>query len=479
MNTVTKIPLAVQEGTEEEDEFIDRPISNTDTMTKMPDPYARDAPKFHHDRPEELNRFIKRVEELFKAHKIEDDREKIRYLGSYADPKTENEWEGMTKYAEGTFEEFKKEIVESYPEASNQTRGSIKELKRIRDMYSGISPADITRLAAFKRAFIAEVKKLQKEPALLSNHESVDYFLRPLTESYRKLILNKLDLAEMVNDKDKEKDRRPEDRFALDRVMEIAWNIATGSQANYGSKEGSSSDYYETERPAARNNKVKFEDDQMENMIANLQDQQKISEKHMLGAIEQLTKTFQQTQQAMLNSQRQSNFAHQAPVPAPMQSYANPGYQNPMSGPRVMNRFRPFNNTHGNCCFYCGEEDCMRDRCPHRAKHIQDGWVIVDELGRTKLPDGRPIPITGGPTQKARVEALNKSGATSQNLVLTPGRPGVIQLAQSLAPQHVMQTQSDIENDLSRFDLNDLVQYISTRSGKGIIVEENNEEGFN
>ena len=146
-------------------------------MTKMPEPYARDAPKFHYDRPEELNRFIKRVEELFKTHKIEDDREKIRYLGSYADPKTENEWEGMMKYADGTFTEFKKEIIESYPEASNQTRGSIKELKRIRDMYSGISPADITRLAVFKRAFIAEVKKLQKDPALLSNHESVEYFI--------------------------------------------------------------------------------------------------------------------------------------------------------------------------------------------------------------------------------------------------------------------------------------------------------------
>src|SRR4029077_4378315 len=60
VNTVTKIPLTVQEGTEEEeDELIDRPIRKTVTMTKMPDPYARDAPKFHYDRPEELNRFIK------------------------------------------------------------------------------------------------------------------------------------------------------------------------------------------------------------------------------------------------------------------------------------------------------------------------------------------------------------------------------------------------------------------------------------
>jgi len=117
VNPITKIPLAVQEGTEE-DEFINLEEQTSVTMTKMPDPYARDAPKFHYDRPEELNRFIKRVEELFKSNQIDDDREKIRYLGSYT---------------EGTFADFKKEIIESYPEASNPTWGSIKELKRICD----------------------------------------------------------------------------------------------------------------------------------------------------------------------------------------------------------------------------------------------------------------------------------------------------------------------------------------------------------
>ena len=54
MNPITKIPLAVQEGTEEE-EFINVEKRTSVTMTKMPDPYARDAPKFHYDRPEELN----------------------------------------------------------------------------------------------------------------------------------------------------------------------------------------------------------------------------------------------------------------------------------------------------------------------------------------------------------------------------------------------------------------------------------------
>jgi hypothetical protein len=85
----------------------------------------------------------------------------------------------------------------------------------------------------------------------------------------------------------------------------------------------------------------------------------------------------------------------------------------------------------------------------------------------------------GGPTQKTHVEALNKSTSVSQNLTLVPGRPGVIQLSQMHTPQPRIQNQSDIENDLAKFDLNDLVQYISTHSGKGITIEDEFEEGFN
>jgi hypothetical protein len=39
VNPITKIPLAVQEGTEEE-EFIDAEEQISVTMTKMPDPYG-------------------------------------------------------------------------------------------------------------------------------------------------------------------------------------------------------------------------------------------------------------------------------------------------------------------------------------------------------------------------------------------------------------------------------------------------------
>ena len=81
----------------------------------------------------------------------------------------------MNSFSVGTFVEHKKEIIDSYLEACNEARGSMKELRRIRDSYSGISCEDLTRFQAYKHAFIAEAKRLQSEPALLSNHEAIEF----------------------------------------------------------------------------------------------------------------------------------------------------------------------------------------------------------------------------------------------------------------------------------------------------------------
>ena len=64
-------------------------------------------------------------------YSIDDNKEKIKYLGAYADACTKKEWEAMSSYEVGVFEDHKKEIIDSYPEASNGAHGSIKELKRI------------------------------------------------------------------------------------------------------------------------------------------------------------------------------------------------------------------------------------------------------------------------------------------------------------------------------------------------------------
>ena len=56
----------------------------------------------------------------------------------------------MSLYKVGIFEDHKKEIIDSYPEASNEACSSIKELTRIQDSFSGITGQDLMRLQAYK-----------------------------------------------------------------------------------------------------------------------------------------------------------------------------------------------------------------------------------------------------------------------------------------------------------------------------------------
>jgi hypothetical protein len=200
----------------------------------MPSPDTRDAPKFHYEKPRELNRFIRRVEELFEMHGVKSNTAKIKYLGAYADARTEREWEAMSSSASGNFASFKKEIIESYPEANDEMRGSMIELKRIINCYSNMMPEDLAQLQAYRRAFTAEAKKLRADPPLLSNCEVVNKFLQPLDESFRERIVDKLDLARMVKSAP-EINVRAEDRFSLKEIMETAIEIARSSQISYSS----------------------------------------------------------------------------------------------------------------------------------------------------------------------------------------------------------------------------------------------------
>jgi hypothetical protein len=348
----------------------------------------------------------------------------------------------------------------------------MKELKRIRDSYSGITCQDLTRFQAYKRAFVAEAKRLQTDPALLSNHEAIEFFMKPLSSGFKKKIVDKLELVDYVNSEAADKKRRPEDRFPLDKVIETATTIARGMQASYGASDSGSSNSDNDRREMRAY--IKTEHDEIGNTLAQLQDQQKLTEKHFLTALEQMNKSLQQVVQTQ-NSQ-QAMPAHQTAAPM----YQNQGFQPQMQPARQRGLYVPSGNN--SACFYCGEEGHMKDDCPHRHEHVEKGWIIIDARGRPTQPDGRMIPFAGGATAKLRVESLhgiskpNKQVASNvQNLI---GKPGVIQLSQSIGASYIAPDQQDIEEELEKFDLNDLVQYVSTRSGQGPSNEGTLEKGF-
>jgi hypothetical protein len=220
---------------------------------------------------------------------------------------------------------------------------------------------------------------------------------------------------------------------------------------------------------------VKVEQDEIGNTLVQLQDQQKLMEKHFLSALEQMNKSLQQVIQS--NSSQQTRPIYQAPVPV----YQNQGYQPQVPQTRQRGLFVPGGTS--SSCFYCDEDGHMKDDCPHRHKHLEKGWIIIDARGRATQPDGRMIPFTGGNTMKMRVDTLNRvpmprsDKATASNVQSLIGKPGVIQLSQSIG-SYAIPDQQEIENELEKFDLNDLVQYVSTRSGQGLASGEALEKGF-
>ena len=261
----------------------------------------------------------------------------------------------MNLFSMGTFVEHKKEIIDSYLEACNEAHSSMKELRRIRDSYSGISCEDLTRFQAYKCAFIAEAKRLQSEPALPSNHEAIEFFMKLLTSGFRKKIIDKLELADYVTPEAADKERCPEDRFPLDKIMEMATIIAHGMQASYGTSDSGSSNR-DNDRREMRTY-VKTEHDEIGNTLTQLQDQQKLTEKHFLTALEQMNKSLQQVVQTQNSQQAMPTYQ----VPTPM--YQNQGYQPQMQPACQRGLYIP--NGNNSACFYCGEEGHMKDDCPH------------------------------------------------------------------------------------------------------------------
>ena len=191
---------------------------------------------------------------------------------------------------------------------------------------------------------------------------------------------------------------------------------------------------------------MKTEESDMGQVLAALVDEMKVSRKHMEAdrktLVDDLARVFRQT----------------APHPVAPQ----PALYRPTT---TYN-----NNTTG--CFYCSEEDHRKDNCPHRAIHFEKGYIIIDQNGRTKLADGRPIPINSGSNAKERVEivaGVRTSNSAQKSSALLQGN-GVLSLAQVLSTAPL--TQDKVVEILDNMDMEDVIQYLSVRHNWTVTEDE-------
>ncbi|KAK0421578.1 hypothetical protein EV421DRAFT_1973878 [Armillaria borealis] len=213
---------------------------------KMPRPTSRDTPKFDSDEPENLRRFLGQMEDLFSDYSITDDDEKKKKLVRYTDACTEEEWQALEEYDNGTFAEFKEAVLKNYPEAADAETGTWERLTRISRKFSNLGADERESYLKFKRRFLTEAKKLQKPPALVMNRELVEKFTESLSPAFRANIVSRLSIKCGIKSTTSapaaapaavpviaKPVKRQEDMHTLDEVVAEADDIALNSSTSY------------------------------------------------------------------------------------------------------------------------------------------------------------------------------------------------------------------------------------------------------
>ena len=149
---------------------------------------------------------------------MESDSEKKESIGKYVDQESEKEWEALEAFIKGyTWDEFKKELLDNYPEASAAERGIPARIWQIVWEANNVELGDTVKLYSYQWAFLAEANKLMKPPAVMSNRELVELFMGRLSLTMGQVVLQFLggSAKKKVIEKGKktkvEDLRRPED----------------------------------------------------------------------------------------------------------------------------------------------------------------------------------------------------------------------------------------------------------------------------
>jgi hypothetical protein len=372
---------------------------------RMPKPGERNAPEFDPEKPEELGRFFERIEDWFLDEEITDNLERKRKIVKYLDADSEVQWKALSTFATGTYEEFKSQVMASYPAAEEVMKGSVSALRRKIKKLGPVPADDRDELLQLVRVMTAEIMKLKKiAPPIHTNRELVDLFLERLDPDFAARVANKLAVHRLIHANlpvNQVEPRNPEDMYDIEEVMEMAKQTSL-EQANPFGK------FLAVSTTSAPPVIAKFEE-----AIAHLNDSIKVQMQHSQTVDQKLS---------MLQ-----NFMQQ-----PKQGYsdANHGcrtHGHQASGSSAMN------------CFYCDGAHRMGD-CEEVRIHLDLGLLKKVE-GRLRLADGSRLPKEPGKTTRELVEALKS-------------RPGIVMMSKiqdktSLYPRtkHYMQSQSNEQDE--------------------------------
>jgi hypothetical protein len=349
-------------------------VNHRTTTRKMPKPGEKNAPAFDVEKPEELGRFFERIEDWFADEGIENDVEKKRRIVRYLDADSESQWKALSKFRDGTFLEFKAQVMTAYPKAEDVMRGSVSALRKKIKRMGPIAADERDELLSLIRTMTAEVLKLKRiQPPIHTNRELVDMFLGRLTADFAARVAQKLSVHRFFaaqNPGEVPAERNTEDMYDVEEVMEMAKHTSLEHANPFGKYLGV---------VAGPTSEVSVK---LEQAVARLTDTINLQAQHNQNMEQRLA-----TMQSFMTG-----------------SARNPMPQNYVRGPT------PIDNSGGMRgpleCFYCKGPHRIVD-CVDVIRHLDSKWIAKID-GRLRLPDGQRIFGEPGKSMRDIVEVLNK-----------------------------------------------------------------------
>jgi len=407
------------------------PVGTGVANFKVPRSWDNNAPKFTTDDAEDLRDFVDQVGEIQSLARITDDQQKKELLTSYLPSKKKTMWRDLDSYAKGTYEDFLKEIYQSYPELKQEVEGTLKELEKLCAKYKGIPLHDEGKLKRFGMEFTSLIKKLSMEPAIILNKEACQRYLDTLDLSFANTLRSSISARNMLKEEFKKArgtsstatvsvvggsttigskavvDHRKEDPILLKDLVEMAEQLAaTGIEGtSWGESEPSP-----TKRPSSVFSMVKIDksDERFEELSGELASFKDTFAIRM--------KETQETQAEMLKVLQNQSKGPPPHMDNSRSENSNPEFRgvNSNSNDRFRRNDRDNRGRDNDRCFYCDQGDHFSKECPAKMAHITKGWVRVEE-GIAKLSDGSFIPRGRG-SPAMRVEEYWQKKTRGQNM---------------------------------------------------------------